>query len=213
MTHFRVFPAVCVLALGAIGTIYVPAAKAAPASDTLVVPGQRVGKVRLGDSRAVVLRLLGKPAKTARWKSGPTQDSWFGPKPSVDKDGMEAFQRIELNVIYSGGKVVQIEFNSPAFKTPQGISIGNTLQQFRRAYAGVKPYTFMYLDEGGGGYRGHYYDARAKGIAFSFGAQDYYDARIKPELLRVHRAGYPVLADPGGQPTRPEDEIPIGRQP
>ncbi|BCM93833.1 hypothetical protein IAD21_05724 [Abditibacteriota bacterium] len=178
-------------------------------ADNVVVPGERVGAVRLGATIAQVHQLLGQPTKSAKWKSGETQDSFLGTKPPVDEYGVEKSPRRNLTVIYRAGKVVQIEFNSPAFRTSKGISVTSSLRDFRRTYGPLKPYAYgMDLDEGG--YVAYYYDSAANGIASSFGTQDYFDATIKPEEVRIHKRGTKVLPDPGGKPQAAKDEVPVG---
>ncbi|RYX81280.1 hypothetical protein EON83_24850 [bacterium] len=179
-------------------------------ADNVVVPGERVGAVKLGATLAQVRALLGSPTKTTKWKSGETQDSFMGTKPPVDEYGSEKYPRRNLVVIYRAGKVVQIEFNSPAFRTSKGISLKSSLQDFRRAYGSPKAQALAMLDEGGGGYVAYYYDSVANGIAFSFGTQDYFDATITPVELRIHKRGAKVLPDPGGKPQKAGEEVPIG---
>jgi hypothetical protein len=174
------------------------------------VPGVSVGKVRLGDTRANVIKKLGKPSKSTQWRSGPFQDTWLGPKPPNDKYGSPVSERIFLHVIYRNSKVVQVEFNSPKFVTPAGISMRSSLAQFRAKYKNPRVRAYTYDDPGGGGYVGYYYDDVKSGIAFTFGVQDNFDARITPEALRIHLRGIPVLPNPGGKPTKANDEIPVG---
>ena len=178
-------------------------------ADNLVVPGERVGAVRLGATISQVHHLLGRPSKTSQWKSGETQDSFLGAKPALDADKQEKSPRRNLTVIYRKNRVVQIEFNSPAFRTSRGISVASSLSDFRRAYGPAKAKAFgMDLDEGG--YVAYYFDNSKRGIAFSFGTQDYFDATIKPEDIRIYKRGTKVLPDPGGKSQAANDEKPIG---
>lgn len=174
------------------------------AQDNLVVPGKSVGAVRLGDARDAALNTLGKPSKTKRWRNGLIKDSWLGPELPPGSSDSQIF----LNIIYRARRVVQIEFNDPKYKTAAGISIESTLAQFRAKHRRPRAHAYAYIDDGSG-FVGYYYDDIAGGIAFSFGTQDYFDATVIPEALRVHAMGQPVIPDPGGKPTRANDERPI----
>ncbi len=176
-------------------------------ADNVVVPGERVGSVRLNATIAQVHKLLGNPSKSVKWKTGEVQDNFLGAKPPVDAGGADKYPRHNLTVIYRAGQVVQIEFNSAAFSTDEGISIESSLSDFRDTYGPLKPYAYG-MDEGG--YVAYYYDSAANGIAFSFGIQDYFDATINPETIRVHKRGTKVLPDPGGKPQAATDEKPVG---
>lgn len=188
----------------------------AASSATLVVPGESVGRVKLGMTRAQVRKQLGVPSRTVRWKSGETQDTWLGASKKSDGTKIEEFERRFLNVISRRDRAIQIEFNSPTFRTRDGISINSTLAQFRARYPRPRAQSLLYADPEGGGYIGYYYDSVRRGLAFQFGAQDSFDSRVKPDSLRVHAAGRRVLPDPGGQKseTSPaQDELPLGKMP
>ena len=188
-----------------IGSIILLLSVCVSAQDHTVVPGKRVGPVRLGDMRAATLESLGKPSETKRWRSGLVKDSWRGPEPPANSEESQIF----FNVIYRAGRVVQIEFNDPKYKTADEISIESTLAQFRAKHIRPRVWAFTYDDGEGSGFVGYYYDDVREGIALSFGTQDYFDAGMIPEALRVHAAGQSVIFDPGGKRTRANDEKPI----
>lgn len=192
------------LALGAVAV--------ASADNFLVVPGRSVGKIRLGDARSTVIKSMGQPSQSAKWRSGLTQDTWLGPKPANNEDGLPVSERTFLHVIYRNSRVAQTEFNSPRFATASGISTHSSLAQFRAHHRNLRVRAYGYDDPGGGGYIGYYYDDVVKGIAFTFGVQDEFDARITPHALRVHSPGTPVIIDPGGKAEKAKDEIPVGRK-
>ena len=180
----------------------------ANADSFTVVPGRSVGKIQLGAARTAVLKILGKPSKSVKWRSGPTQDTWLGPKPPADQYGYADLPDF-LNVIYKNNKVVQIEFSSSKFKTSSGISTRSSLAQFRSKYGKPRVRAYGYDDPNGGGYIGYYYDAVAKGIAFEFGVQDEFDATTTANSIRVHLSGVNVLPNPGGEPMEAKDEVPV----
>ena len=186
-------------------TIVVLLSLSAFGQDSLVVPGKSVGSLRIGDTRDAALNTFGKPTSTKRLRSGLLKDSWLGPEPPSGSEGTQIF----LHVIYRARRVVQIEFNDPKYKTAAGVSIASTLAEFRAQHKRPKARAYVYDDGEGSGYVGYYYDAVAEGIAFSFGTQDLFDANTIPEALRIHAPGVPVIIDPGGKPTRANDERPV----
>jgi hypothetical protein len=174
------------------------------------VPGRSVGQVQLGVERVTVIKRIGRPSTSVKWRTGQNQDTWLGPKPPNDQYGSPVSERSFMHVIYRNNKVVQIEFNSPKFKTPSGISMRSSLAQFRAKHKNLRIRAFGYDDPNGGGYIGYYYDDVKQGIAFTFGVQDNFDARATPNSLRVHLPGAPVLPDPGGETMKADLEIPVG---
>ena len=98
----------CVAAVAASGAWRRAAAAHEPA-DWLVVPGESVGKIRLGMPRAEVLALLGTPREARadllvyRARRGGNR----------------------LQVYFAEGRAVQIDFTSASFRTREGISVRN----------------------------------------------------------------------------------------
>ena len=81
-----------------------PAAR--EADDRLVVPGESVGRIRLGMSRRDVLALLGAPADARG-------------NPLVYRSGRGGNS---LQLFFAGERVEQIDFTSAAFHTREGIT-------------------------------------------------------------------------------------------
>lgn len=193
------------LQLFSVSSVILLLAIAVSAQEYSIVPGKSVGPVRLGDARAAVIKARGKPTETKRLRSGLVKDSWLGAEPAPNSEDSQLF----FNVISRAGRVVQIEFNDPKYKTATGISIESTLAQFRAEHKRPRVSAFTYDDGEGSGYVGYYYDDVRSGIAFSLTTQDYFDANVIPEAFRVHAAGQPVILDPGGKRTRANDEKPV----
>lgn len=198
------------IALLLVPNLAIYSASPAVAGEYTVVPGHSVGRIRLGATRATVLSILGQPSKSAKWRSGPTQDTWLGPVPPNNKYGFADSPQTFVNVIYRNNRVVQIEFNSPKFRTSSGISTRSNLAQFRSRFGKPRVRAYGYEFPDGGSAIIYYYDAARTGITFSVGVQDNFDATTKPNELRVHSPGVPVLPDPGGRPAEPKDEVPVG---
>ncbi|HEX8553036.1 MAG TPA: hypothetical protein VF681_15940 [Abditibacteriaceae bacterium] len=169
-----------------------------------VVPGKSVGKVWLGAPRGTVRHILGKPSTIKARGDNLTVDEWLGPEV---KDSWNNISQRRFAVVYRHERAVQIEFNSPSYRTSQGISTNSSLGEFRKFF---RPRLRAYLyTEGGGGFRYYAYDDRRRGLAFAFGGQDSYDARVLPEILVVHRRGAAMIVNPGGEPGQTSDEIPV----
>lgn len=104
--------------------LIVALAASAPAASALrlIVPGGRIGPVGLGDSEAMVARVLGQPAQReatadGRWMTWP-------------RDGLEAWFR--------GGRVVRIMVRgNPAYRTAEGIGVGADRERVLAAYGGA----------------------------------------------------------------------------
>jgi hypothetical protein len=108
------------LATLALSGAFVSSASASNAEEMLIVPGQSVGKVRLGMSPEQVKSALGEPqTKTA--------ESWeYHPQGAKDL----------LRVLFAKQVVVQIEFTSHDYHTEDQIDVRNYRkfrEQFRRA--------------------------------------------------------------------------------
>ena len=86
------------------GGVRPPAARAA--DDRLVVPGESVGRIRLGMSRRDVLALLGASADARG-------------NPLVYRSGRGGNS---LQLFFAGERVEQIDFTSAAFHTREGIT-------------------------------------------------------------------------------------------
>lgn len=104
------------------------------------VPGQSLGKVRLGMTEAQVRRLLGKPTQTY---SQPTR--FPGVRVTiwnylhlVNRHTGESILLMGVTFMSAiGNRVQEIESDSPKAHTPGGIKVGSTVAQLRRIYPGV----------------------------------------------------------------------------
>lgn len=89
--------------------------------DPAIFPGEGMGKIILGESRASVAKKLGKPTESFAWEPRKSiyqvyQDTWVSNK-----------SKSRLNVLFANGIVVQMETTSPTFLTPGGLSTKSSL--------------------------------------------------------------------------------------
>ena len=171
-----------------------------------VVPGKSAGKVWLGASRETVRKILGKPTQSYGSANGVTIEQWLGKERKNAETGDTFWPRYA--VLFKANRAIQIEWNAPHFQTADGVSSEANLAVFRHFF---RPHlrAYLYADPEGGGHRGYVYDDVRRGIAFAFGAQDNYDARVLPEKLLIHRPGVRAIPEAGGVRKNYRDEIPV----
>ena len=121
-----------------------------PIDASAIVPGTRIGKVALQDTRADVLEALGTPDHT--WTAEHN--------PGLYLEGWDEPEDHQLFVYYRDEIVVQIHITSPAYTTPEGFSTATHGDTLRTRLAPLEPFINPY--EVGL----TYYDAVDKGIAF-----------------------------------------------
>lgn len=165
-------------------------AQIAPVPDqNQVVPGERIGRVFIGDTRAAVQRRLGKPSKTFRLPAGRTSELWRGSKRE------DTGRPNTLEVIFERGVAIQIETTNPVFRTKSGLSVltgsmkwldvlRDELSMSRRRYVRRGSQTLEYNDW------------QRLGIALEL--IEIGDG-TSPETLIVHRKNHAVIPDPGGK--------------
>ncbi len=167
-------------------------ASAAPAPDNHQAQGgSRIGRVFIGDTRAAVGRRLGAPTRTFSLGKGLTSQLWRGKKPG------DTGNRNTLEVVYRSGVVIQIEATSLIFNTPGGLSLGSSRGDWEDTYGNPSVSTYDY--ESGSTKR--YLDWKSKGIALELvqnGDSEDEDTWTYQTLI-VHRKGYSVIADRGGE--------------
>ena len=174
-----------------------------------VVPGQKVGKVFIGARRESVINLIGEPQFTNTSDlTGLRLDSYFGSEPPNEP------QR-SLRITYSPevedeagsiteAKVIQIEFNSPAFATSDGISTKSSVEQFRARFPNA---ALSLIKRQGEDFSFHqtdiFYDDTQAGITFQVVQTHEFDHDII--FIMVHPRHMAVLPHPGGEAGFPPD--------
>lgn len=96
-------------AMLAAGLLYPPAPCMAAKDDCLIVPGRSLGRISLGMDRAAVLSALGKPA------AGSGDSLTY----RAEKEGHT------LTIHLKEGRVIQVDFTSPSFRTRDGLGIAS----------------------------------------------------------------------------------------
>ena len=151
-----------------------------------VIPGQRLGPVKLGSSKTTVHKMMGPPY--IQRSDGSLKFEYFHVSRS-DKNHY-------LSVIYKHGKVIQIETDAPRFRTAQGISAASALGQIRRKSGKWRIVSFGQNDPDPdiAEHAQHFYDDMRQGLAFELdlGSQADTSSEVVPGSLIVHPAGHPV---------------------
>ena len=176
---------------------------------TNVVPGKSLGKISLGMSPAQVHKVLGKPDKTLRLSNGLLDDVYKA-KKTRDR-GADAFPRTvrdTVEVLYKGGKAVQLEATSPTFRTRSGLCTLSPLSDLDRIINPKRYSTYGYGGDPGGALK-YYLDGQNIGLAFeSETSQDVWFNDAPAHAIIVHRKGVPVIPDQGGEFQSTEAQVP-----
>jgi hypothetical protein len=93
--------------------------------DTLIIPGERVGPIRLGMSRDEVVRLLGKPGKVVNFLRGANGED----------NGYQYIYNHKIFIGFPPGRsptVTEIVTQDPRFVTEQGARLGDSLSDLVR---------------------------------------------------------------------------------
>jgi len=172
----------CLLALGA-------SAQDTP-DNHVAAPGERIGRVFIGDSKAAVERRLGPPSRKIVLGRGLNSELWRGKKPG-DSGG-----RNTLEVVYRSGVATQIEGTSLVWKTPSGLSLSSSRGDWEDELGAPSVSTYDYR----GGVRKRYLDWKDKGVAVELVKNGDSDSGgWTYQTLIVHRTGSPVIVDKGGE--------------
>ena len=175
------------LAVAGVGATFVTAANSINANTAkpnarpvltnfLIVPGQSVGDVHLGDSPQQVAKVLGK------WSG-----SFCG---AADSPSLHYPQG--LWIYYAHSKAVEIKVDSKSFITQHGSSVGKTRRQIQDNYRGGN---WRYIGRQNKVDK-HVYDMAKSGIAFRFDG-DYRNASASCQEITVNRAN---VGYNGGKP-------------
>jgi hypothetical protein len=131
-------------------------------SPPLIVPGESVGSLRLGDSRARVRELF--PAKQVDQEWSDSRDDCGTVINWVD---LERTGNVFVHL--RDGVVFQIDSATPRFKTKDGITNGATPEEVRNRYKGLRAFNLSNgWSEAEGGRPLVYWVDKDKGIGLAF---------------------------------------------
>lgn len=144
-----------------------------------VTPGVGIGRVRLGESRAVVRKRLGKPAAIFAARDGRRAELWTTRRPAT------RFSVPRTVVTFRANRVRQVEI---------AVSTRRTFGQIVKSHPALRVTRFVYDD-----FVDSYYDDVSGGVAYAVGAQDFVSRAFSPDAILVHPRGQPVIPAPGGK--------------
>jgi hypothetical protein len=89
--------------------------------DKIIVPGYRVGKIKLGANIEEIIRSWGNPDSQEKLEKN-------------DKIQVYKYKNKAVKFLVGSGLVMGIQVDSYKFRTPEGISVNSTLAQVKKAY-------------------------------------------------------------------------------
>lgn len=161
--------------------VFVVFATGATASEFAVQPGHSIGWIWLGATHHKIRKIMGRPYLIERDKAA-FAESW---RVGQSKDDY-------ISAVFAQGRVVQIETNSPLFKTSHSISVRSNLSRIRKVLGNMKVISYGMNDPDPdiAEHAAHFYDSPKLGIAFELdlGARPDLAADVTPHSLIVHPA-------------------------
>jgi hypothetical protein len=134
-------------------------ANAGQTSDSLIVPGERIGQTHLGNDGAETLKHLPKPSGVDRGMSKTRQVWKSKPGGPLETLFIYTVNNGAMDVEPSDGVTIElIRVTAKYFRTANGISTGSTLEQIRKAFPDAAPLIDV----------PNIYDDLKEGIAFEF---------------------------------------------
>jgi hypothetical protein len=149
---------------------------------TLIIPGQSVGLLRLGDTRERTFELFPKKANydeeyTYGEPCPRTEIHWLDIDPGKENETVSN----GVFVYLKQGRVVQIESATPRYRTSEGITEDSSPEDVRRSYPELQAYALTGSGaEVVGGRDLIYWVEGPKGIAFEL----YYDHKTNKRRVR-----------------------------
>lgn len=171
-------------------------------SPSLIVPGEGVGSLRLGDSRTKVEKLFPEKQKIDQQWSDSQKDcgaviNWV----DLERRG-NVFIHIKDDVVF------QIDSATFRFKTKEGITNGATPEEVRNRYKGLRAFNLSNgWSEAEGGRPLVYWVDKDKGIAFAF---SYYRRKRSWYLYHVvvFKPGAEICPEPSALSPSDKRELP-----
>lgn len=159
-----------------------------------IIPGEKIGKIYIGESRKAVVAEMGKADSTQSYSPNVLQDRWQAKEVKSNSDRGPAVTK----VTYKDEVVIQIEVTSGLYSTYQGISTDDTFEEVRRQYPTLKVRAFNYA-KGQDLSTYYHYDELKRGIAFKKSVASMITNDSQPDSIIVTRIGVGSLPDIGGK--------------
>jgi hypothetical protein len=166
-----------------------------------IVPGSRVGGVKIGEEMGKVVEALGEPDSSDA-AMGHMWSWWISHKNDAARQELGIYASFDNDA--TGHYVRQIRLTSPYFVTSNGISTRSSLADILRAFKDARAVAKYSSPERGGTI--YLYDDKMQGIAFEVFQGESDPASGRCIAIVVHMTG----GDPANQYLGASDYTPIG---
>ena len=172
----------------------------------LIVPGQSIGKIVLGQDRTAVHRKMGSPVRSRSlkgWAGGEKDDKnvveliedvWQRTTTPEEKRKREKFLHDAFSVYYMNNHVVQVTISLSGYATADGLSIESTFDQFEKRFGeAVKSQWNLDPDGGISHTMVSIWDFQQKGLAIE---SNFYGGGTSPRevlVIYIHKPSKPYL--------------------
>ncbi len=152
----------------------------------LIVPGKRIGRIFIGDTRGAVRHRLGALARTFKLGANLKSELWRAGKYT-------------LEVVYRNGTVTQIETTNPTFQTAQKVGRSNQIADWEDVLDLASKVSFYrYANKP----RQEYWDWIRDGLTLETeGSEIDNNHAMRILTVIVHRSNASVIPDIGGKKT------------
>ena len=137
-------------------------APATPDSAYLIVPGESIGRIRLGMPASELHALMGK-ADSGDAAMGKSLQFWISKDGRQPRQYVAAYTVNKFDEAGSPPMVQQVQVTSPQFRTGSGLGPGNTLAEIRKEFRQVEPFAYYTNQKQ---QQVYLFDEQARGIAF-----------------------------------------------
>jgi hypothetical protein len=155
--------------------------------DRRIVPGQRIGLVKLGATYSDVKKILGDPDGGETRGPGMIEAWWgiwiFG----------QGGEYAPIKAIFVNNKVIQIEVSSERYSTPEGYYSRSKIADIERIYKPLFVSAISSPTATPGRADVYYYDAVRQGIAFTVHSPGIPSRQKTAGAFIVHRPGKTVI--------------------
>jgi hypothetical protein len=107
----------------------------APPDPWLIVPGQSIGRIRLGEEFQSIVAIFGRPNGRGEAAMGRAWSSWVGTSGHVVD--IYTVRGTDDSAAHPANFVRQIQVNSPTFHTAHGVHVGESFTEISRRVANL----------------------------------------------------------------------------